>query len=84
MTETVSIHADYLRLVLSVVSAAQALIRDLDEGAEVLADLAPGATLARAAVLLSDGIRSQGNLLALRSEVGALAAWSSDEIGADR
>lgn len=84
MTETVSIHADYLRLVLSVVSAAQALIRDLDEGKQVLADLAPSATLARSAVLLSEGIRSQENLLALRSEVGALAAWSSDEIGSDR
>lgn len=84
MTETVSIHADYLRLVLSVVSAAQALIRDLDEGAEALRDYDQDDTLARAAALLSEGIRSQGNLLALRSEVGALAAWSSDEIGADR
>lgn len=84
MTETVSIHADYLRLVLSVVSAAQALIRDLDESAQALRDYDPADTSGRSAVLLSEALRGGGNLRALRSEVGALAAWSSDEIGADR
>lgn len=84
MTETVQVSADYLRLVLSVVSAAQALIRDLDEGSQALRDHDPADISGRSTVLRSEVPRSVGNLRALRSEVGALAAWSSDEIGSDR